>query len=349
MATVTYRCPNCDAGLVFDANKQKFVCEFCLSEFTKEELDKTASAERAEKQAEADAAFSDAVREYHCPSCGAEVVTDKETVANFCYYCHNPVVLTDRVSGMMRPSKVIPFKFDKQGAIDDFLAYTKKKHFLPTNYFDDAQIDKMSGVYFPYWVTDADTTGHYHARGHRVRTWRAGDYQYTEVKDYDIYRRGEIHFEDITTSALSTADKKMLEGILPYPTEAHIDFDMPYLLGYQAKKRDIDREALTGEVRGKMQGYAQTLLAATANDYTSKDNERCDLLVGHAAWEYTLLPVWILTYRDKKDKIFTYAMNGYTGKIYGELPVSFWKILLLALGTFAAAFLIFFLMGRFLL
>ena len=57
--------------------------------------------------------------------------------------------------------------------------------------------------------------------------------------------------------------------------------------------------------------------------------------------------MWILTYRDRKDKIFTYAMNGYTGKIYGELPVSFWKIFFLALCTFAAAFLIFFLIGRF--
>ena len=29
--TVSYKCPNCDAGLLFSAEKQKFVCEFCLS------------------------------------------------------------------------------------------------------------------------------------------------------------------------------------------------------------------------------------------------------------------------------------------------------------------------------
>lgn len=347
MKTVTYHCPNCDAGLVFDAASQEFTCEFCLSSFTKEELDRTADAAKAEKQAREDEEFRNEVHEYHCPSCGAEVVTDKDTVASFCYYCHNPVVLTDRVGGIMKPAKVIPFRFDKKGATDAFLAYAKKKHFLPKNYFEEAQTEKITGVYFPYWVTDADTTGHYHARGHKIRTWRAGNYRYTEVRDYEIYRRGEIHFEDITTSALSNADKKMLEGILPYPSDAHVDFSMPYLLGYQAKKRDIERAALNAEVRDRMRSYAQTLLSDTVTGYSSTDRERCDLMVERAAWEYTLLPVWVLTYRDKKDRIFTYAMNGYTGKIYGELPVSLPKLLLLALGSFALAFALFFLIGRF--
>ena len=34
----------------------------------------------------------------------------------------------------------------------------------------------------------------------------------------------------------------------------------------------------------------------------------------------------MLTYRDRRGKSYTYAMNGYTGKVYGELPVSPWKL-----------------------
>ena len=86
----TYKCPNCDAGLIFNAEEQRFSCEFCLSHFTMEELDATASAERAEQIERENAEFSDELREYHCPSCGAEVVMDKSTAADFCYYCHNP-------------------------------------------------------------------------------------------------------------------------------------------------------------------------------------------------------------------------------------------------------------------
>ena len=39
MAAITYKCPNCDGGLVFDPSSQKYHCEFCLSNFTQEELD----------------------------------------------------------------------------------------------------------------------------------------------------------------------------------------------------------------------------------------------------------------------------------------------------------------------
>ena len=46
------------------------------------------------------------------------------------------------------------------------------------------------------------------------------------------------------------------------------------------------------------------------------------------------MPIWILTYQ-RKGKNYTYAMNGSTGKIYGELPVS--PIKLGILGTLAAA------------
>ena len=30
---LTYKCPNCGAGLVYDAKKQTFVCNFCISSF----------------------------------------------------------------------------------------------------------------------------------------------------------------------------------------------------------------------------------------------------------------------------------------------------------------------------
>ena len=39
MPTVTYKCPNCDGGLLFDPSTQKYHCEYCQSSFSQEELD----------------------------------------------------------------------------------------------------------------------------------------------------------------------------------------------------------------------------------------------------------------------------------------------------------------------
>ncbi len=348
-ASVTYKCPNCDAGLIFNAEGQTFLCEFCQSRFTESELNDTLTAKKAEEKAKENEAFNAEINEYRCTSCGAEIIADKNTAADFCYYCHNPVVLSDKVSGQLRPTKIIPFKFDKDSAKNEFVRFAKKRWFLPRDYFSMGSMDKISGVYYPFWVTDADTDSYLRGIGTNVRTWRAGDYQYTETTKYSVLRRGDIHFEDITTSAISTEDKKMLEGILPYPIDDYKDFSMPYLQGYVAKKRDIERKELEPEVKGRMNSYAETLLTRTTS-YSSLDISSLDVSILSSHWEYGLLPIWILTYNKKhktnksKDKTYIYAMNGSTGKIYGELPVSIPKLLLAAFGLFAGIFLVLFLL-----
>ena len=342
-STVTYKCLGCGAGLVFDAEKQRFICDFCLSEFREDELKAADSTEEARD-------YNDEIDEYVCSSCGAEVVADKNTAATFCYYCHNPVVLKGQVSGEFRPTKIIPFKLSREQAKDEFLRYAKTKKFIPRDYFKAEHMDRVSGVYYPFWVVDADTDSVMNATGKRIRTWRAGDYRYTETSTYLVTRRGRIHFEDISSSAISTEDKAMLEGILPYPIEDYKDFSMPFLQGFLAKKRDMSRESLYTDVKGKMNGYATEVLRRTVSGYDVFDIHNTNVGILSSHWEYSLLPVWVLTYikkgkRGKKDKTYVYAMNGHSGKVYGEFPVSIPKLLLLAGGLFLGVFALIALIG----
>jgi hypothetical protein len=168
------------------------------------------------------------------------------------------------------------------------------------------------------------------AEGTRIRTWIVGNVKYTETTRLEFEREGEIHFEDIVTSALSTEDKEMLEGVLPYPSESLEEFSAPYLTGFVAKKRDVERDSLSEEIRERMIGYADRLLRGTINGEVGRTRPQLDIHQSH--WEYALMPVWVLTYRDKAGQIYKYAMNGYTGKVYGELPISKFKLGL----TFAA-------------
>ena len=328
--TVTYACPNCGAGLIFDAQKGKFACEFCLSDFEKQDLEASGNADKVREREAQDREFCEQMRAYFCPSCGAEVMADGETVADFCYFCHNPVVLADKLSGAFRPDRIIPFKFGKQQAIEKFLKYAKSHRYVPRDYFCAEQVDKITGVYYPFWVTDADSSAALTAEGTRIRTWIVGNIKYTETTRLEFEREGEIHFEDIVTSALSTEDKEMLEGILPYPSESLEEFSAPYLTGFVAQKRDVERDSLSEEIRERMEGYADRLLRGTIDGEMGRTRPRLNIHQSH--WEYALMPVWVLTYRDKEGQIYKYAMNGYTGKVYGELPVSKAKLA----ATFAA-------------
>ena len=340
VSAVTYQCPNCAAPLAFDAEKQKFACEFCLSEFTREELDATetaraaeqAASEAAEREAEArevpDEEFSKTLGEYTCSACGAGILCDDTTAATECPYCHSPVLLVGRLSGQMKPHKVIPFRFDREGAKQRFREFAGRKWFVPRDFVSDAQVEHIAGIYYPFWCTDADTRAAMTARATRVRSWRAGDYRYTETSKYHIVRTGDIHFEDIVTPALSVEDAKMLSGILPYPSDALVDFEMPYLSGFLAKKRDIEKDSIREAVHNRMQAYAQTLLRDTIHGYATVTPNAPRILLSRITWDYALMPIWMLTYK-RREKTYTYAMNGYTGKVYGELPVSGGRLALL--------------------
>ncbi|MBQ9692735.1 MAG: TFIIB-type zinc ribbon-containing protein [Clostridia bacterium] len=335
LSAKAYNCPNCGAELYFDADKHKLACEFCLSEFTIEEIGNTNAEELADTQKSNAADFCEHMNEYSCPNCGAEIAAEEHTAADICVYCHSPIVLKGKLSGQMKPDKIVPFKFGKEEAEKKFFEFASKKWFVPKDFKSRTHADKIQGVYYPFWVTDADTVSTLYADATKVRTWRIGNTEYIETSRFACERAGDIHFEDIVSSAYSQAEKDMLEGILPYPSEALQDFSMPFLSGFQTKKRDIERSELSSEVKQRMDEYAKTLLRNTVRGYASVNVRSTSLNIKQSHWEYSLMPIWMLNYVTPK-KTYVYAVNGHTGKIYGELPISFKKLRAAAVGVAAA-------------
>ena len=333
--SVSFNCPNCGAELMFVADKQKLCCEFCESEFTAEQVLQTNAQDLAKEKREQAEQFCEHMNDYSCPNCGAEIAADENTASEICIYCHSPVVLKGKLSGQMMPDRIIPFKYGKEEAENKFIEFVRKKWFVPSDFKSRKQASLISGVYYPFWVTDADTIGEFHAKATKVRVWRIGNVQYTETSRFNIRRKGNIHFEDIVTSALSEGDKEMLEGILPYPSDSLQPFNMSYLSGFKTKKRDIEREKLSAEVKSRMNEYAATLLKNTVYGYASVTPVSRGVHIKNSNWEYSLMPIWMLNYVTPK-KTFTYAMNGYTGKVYGELPLSIKKLAFACVAAFAA-------------
>lgn len=325
MAVVSYKCPSCDAGIAFDSKLQLFKCDYCGSKFTEAQIAaQTPDAGEEEKQGptkEENEEFCKGFLSYTCKNCGAEVFADENTVADHCYYCHSPIVCDGRLSGQLKPQLIVPFAYDKKEAEKRFLKFAKSKWFVPKDFFAPEQVDKIQGIYYPFWLADVDVSASSSANAEKVRTWKVGKNLYTETSYYKLHRAGDIHFEDVTTGAFDSESKAMLEGILPYPTEALKEFAMTYLSGYLAKKRTVEHENIMGEVKNRITEYSGTLLAETMKGYTTVRPEGSHVNMKKVLWDYALLPMWILTY-NKGGKIYTYAMNGHTGKVYGELPIS---------------------------
>ena len=352
---VTHKCPNCDGPLLFNPADQNFICEYCLSTFTEPEVlafekqqapvaGPLAEARPKEKPAPSVSASATTTAEeaemelFLCPSCGAEIVTELTTAATYCYYCHNPVVLQGRISGAFLPDKILPFKIEKEEAISRFLEWTRTKKFIPKDFFNQAQIEKLTGVYFPYWVVDAELEGTLQASATNVRVWRAGNYEYTQTSRYRIARGGALSFRDFIKNALSkNAKVKMVESVLPFALAEAVPFSSQYLAGFQAEKRDLELNDLQGEIKQELTNYSQELLQDTVSHYTSIYDKQGSVKLNKQESHYVLLPVWLLTYKndqgtDEQEKLYYYAMNGRNGQISGKLPIERKRLSAYALG-----------------
>lgn len=367
MAIVNYKCPNCAAPLKFNPDKQLFSCEYCLSDFTEQKIQeiyaereaKTSRQEEAEQKAQSkkqaqpakDTGHQEKEEEavvYNCPSCGAVVMTTASTAATTCFYCQNPVVLGGRLSGEFQPDRVIPFALSRDKAVEKFIGMCKKKKFLPKDFASANQVEKMTGVYFPYWYIDEQKQANMSAKGNKIRTWRVGNKRYTETSVYQLERSGDLVIKNVFERALKSENRDMLQCVHPFDLTQAKPFAMSYLSGFQAEKRDIERAEIDKEVQKRISEYGKQLLKNTTSEYTGVVVQRYDDRTELESWNYTLLPVWVVTYK-YKDEIYPFAINGQTGKTFGKLPVAKGKLAILASIITAAIFILGTIGGYFLL
>ena len=167
------------------------------------------------------------------------------------------------------------------------------------------------------------------AQGEKVRSWTVGDDRYTETKVFELHRAGNLIVNNVFERALKGQDRDMLQCVHPYDLgEAH-PFAMSYLSGFQAEKRDIEQNEVAQAVQTRINGYCQQLMKDTASGYSAVQIQNYNDKIDLENWNYTLLPVWVVTYK-YRGKILPFAVNGQTGKTYGELPTSAGKLLAFA-------------------
>ena len=343
-----FKCPHCDGGIEFSSGEQKMKCPYCDSEFEIESL--MAYQAELDKQYEDDmtwdtggnewqAGEADGLRVYCCNSCGGEVVADETTGATECPFCGNPVIMTGQFAGSLRPDLVIPFQMDKKAAMTILLNHYKGKVLLPKVFKDENHVKEVKGIYVPVWLFDADADAHVQYKTTRIRHWSDSNYRYTETNHYMVTRAGDIGFQHVPVDGSSKMDDTLMESIAPFDIRGAVDFRTAYLSGYLADKYDVDAAASIGRANERIKRSTEEAFAATVTGYNTVVPVSSNIKLNNSKAKYALFPVWMLN-TQWKGKKFTFAINGQTGKIAGDLPMdmgAFWRWLLGVSGAVSAA------------
>lgn len=352
LETIQYKCPNCGGPLEYRADIRQFGCEYCLSTFTDEEVKKmfkdNESADLSQNTDESaeDDGFGNG-NLYSCTSCGAEIMTDAETAATFCVYCHNPVILKGRLSGEYRPGSVLPFEINRDKALEIFKKEMGRKKFTPSDFLSTQTLEKMTGLYVPFWLADCQANGNLEGIGKIIRTWRKGDYQFTETKEYTVERVASITCRGVPADGASKIDDSLMDAVEPFDYSKMEDFSMSYLSGFLADRYDVNKGEVFPRIREKVNTASKELLRASVTGYNSFSESKSSVNIMNTDWRYALLPVWFMTYK-YNGKIYEFAVNGQSGKLAGFAPLSKKKLCVFGILLFLAITLIAGLGGYFL-
>ncbi len=332
MEVLDHKCPSCTANIKFNPKTQRWDCEYCGASYELEDFEKYEKEMQKNSEAKSTVEIDDIeIEEYHCPNCGAVVVADKNTTATSCVYCGNTTVIKKRLQGEFKPEKIIPFANVKDDAQKEFYRFSKKKWFAPKDFYDMKNIKEVKGVYIPFWLYNIDTDGGITASAQRISSWSSGNYRYTKTDYYNIERTGSMSFERIPADGSTKFDDDIMDSIEPYNYDKLKDFSMSYMSGFLAEKYDVSEEDSYIRAESRSKNSSIQALKETIKGYSNVTIISNNINSIKKNSEYVLLPVWLLNI-NYKDKIYKFAMNGQTGKMVGNVPISYPKLLLKALG-----------------
>ncbi len=283
---------------------------------------------------------------YHCSTCGADIIADADTTATFCYYCHNPVILAGRLTGDYKPSKIIGFQITREQAVNAFRNWCGSKKFIPSGFKSDRQLEKMTGLYVPFWVTNCRVRADYSAIGKKIRSWSSGSYRYTETSEYSVERCADIIAKGIPADGASKIEDLLMESIEPYDYSALKDFSMAYFSGFYADKYDVDKAGVFPRIRERANEAGKSVVRESVGGYSQLSVRNESYEVAKTDWQYIMLPVWFMTYQ-YNGKMYEFAINGQTGKLAGTPPLDKGKLLRFSALIFAAVAFMIFLGGQF--
>jgi len=330
----TYRCPGCGAPLEYTPGTNALICTYCGTEVSIEQLSQSEagghSAHRTENHTASDTEdthIRQSFNGYTCQSCGAQLLIDEHTTATTCCYCGSSALIQERLDGVLRPAGVIPFKINKEQAKQSFRLWLCKGIFTPSVFKQKATLEQIKGIYVPFWLYDYRAEISATAECTRVYRERRGNTEFVHTDYYMAERQGASDYQKIPVDASEKMPDDMMDLMEPYHYSELKQFEMPYLSGYESEKYNYESSdtQMTERVEERVNAYILQDMRNSIMGYSTTRIVQNHISLHRNKAVYTLLPVWMITYRYKGENK-SFAINGQTGKQVGELPNSPVKI-----------------------
>lgn len=322
-----YQCPNCGGELRFNIESGDIFCDNCKSHF------KPGEVRDGAKDAEESNEYETTV--FKCPQCGGEITANGQAAADFCNFCGAATILSSRIAKEKRPKYIIPFKKSKEDCKAAYRKYVRRNLFVKSDLADEKFIDSFRGIYMPYWSFRVEQKKESEVHGKKLEKVTA---EYKEYKYYTVKAKSDCYYDGISFDASSSFSDSISRSIAPYDVDDRVEFDPSYLLGFYADTADVPASVYKDNAF-RLADYAS--YDAFVKQIPEQNAEYSNpLFIDEATEEAeSMYPVWFMSYRNK-NRVAYATVNGQTGRVFADLPISIAKFLVGALILAIPIFLI---------
>ena len=341
------KCNGCGANLTFEPGTSTLSCQYCgakneiKTETTHvEEIDfeRFLSSNQPEENLRE-------VNTVTCENCSASTTLKPDVTSDSCPFCGTPLIVKNATSQkLIKPKYLLPFKIERKKAEQSYIEWLGSLWFAPNDLKQHAgrTMDKLAGVYLPFWTYDSDTSTNY--TGERgtyyyvteTYTNSKGESETREVQKIAwSYASGTVdnNFDDILVCASPSLPQKLSTALEPWDLQSLTGFDERFLSGFKTESYRVDLrsgfEVATGLMKPKIESTVKSDIGGDLQRINSMNTSYRKITFKHI-----LLPVWISAYR-YNDKVYHFMVNARTGEVQGERPYSAVKIALAVLGGLA--------------
>jgi len=281
-----------------------------------------------------------AQKHFRCDNCGSEMTADPQQRSYVCPFCDSTYVVefSPNLTGRQRPEFVIGFTITPEQALAEFHKWLRQNSWFRPGDLAQAKIaDRLKGIYLPFWSfsmlaqsTWRASIGEYwyrtetytttDSKGNRVTRTR----QVRETEWFPLAGRHHRYYSGYLVSGSKGLPQGQAQRVMPFQLPALKRYEPYFLAGWLSEEYSVEREQALQLCQQEFYQREQQNIAAFLPGDTHSGLE-ASTTFDHINSDLILLPVYLLTYR-YQDKLYRFLLNGQTGKMEGDKPVSWHRI-----------------------
>lgn len=285
--------------------------------------------------------------EIACQSCGANLLVESHMITAICPYCASSSIIQRPPSkNLPTPSFTVGFVVDHKRATDLVRQWLRKSHLFARSDFKNAAPELTRGVYLPAYLygavadsrysasigenyTETETYTSTDANGRTVTRTRT----VTKTEWRPLHGNHSCYVVDVVVTASRGVSNQALEAIEPFDLRALRRFTPVLITGWLAEEPSLTQEECLQLAHGETLGKVGVMLKAFMPG-DSHQNLQFDTQLSREVIDLVLFPIWSFAVRyDPAKAPIQILVNGQTGRVGGNVPVSVTKVSLAVVGV----------------